>query len=93
MFIVIGIMFGGIFIGYLMRRVSLLRFTNKAISLAIILLLFLLGIQVGNNKEIMTNLPLLGGQALLISSAGTLGSLLCGWAVYYLFYKEKTKKG
>lgn len=92
MFTVIGIMFGGIALGYILRRVELLQKIGKPISYTILLLLFLLGISVGANKEIVNNLATLGGQALLIASAGTAGSVLAAWAVYNLFFKERGEK-
>jgi uncharacterized membrane protein YbjE (DUF340 family) len=55
MFTVIGIMFAGIGIGYLMRRQSL-SWINKLITVLIWLLLFLLGIEVGHNEQIIRSL-------------------------------------
>ena len=54
-------------------------------------LLFLLGISVGANESIVNNLTTLGGQALLIASAGTLGSVLAAWGVYHFFFKERSR--
>ena len=85
MFVVISIMFGGIAVGYLLRRVELLQKIGKLISYTIFLLLFLLGITVGSNREIINNLSSLGGQALAISASATLG------AVYHLFFKERRR--
>ena len=56
MFTVIGIMFGGIAVGYLLRKVELLQKIGKPISYTILLLLFLLGISVGANDAIVNNL-------------------------------------
>lgn len=88
MFIVIGIMFAGIATGYLLRRFKLLQKVGVSISYTIYLLLFLLGISVGANKEIVDNLTNLGGQALLLALVGTMGSLLAAWGVYHLFFKK-----
>lgn len=91
MFVVISIMFGGIAVGYLLRRVELLQKIGKPISYTIFLLLFLLGITVGSNREIINNLSSLGGQALVISASATLGSLVAAWVVYHLFFKERRR--
>lgn len=92
MFTVIGIMFGGIALGYLLRKVEILQKIGKPISYTILLLLFLLGISVGANQEIVNNLAHLGGQAFLIALAGTAGSVLAAWAVYNLFFKERSSR-
>ena len=88
MFTVLWIMFGGIALGYLFRKKAILQKLGKPINYTIYLLLFLLGVSVGGNKEIINNLPSLGGQALLLAFAGTLGSVLAAWVVYSLFFKK-----
>ena len=91
MFTVIGIMFGGIAVGYLLRKVELLQKIGKPISYTILLLLFLLGISVGANDAIVNNLTTLGGQAFLIALAGTTGSVLAACGVYHFFFKERSR--
>jgi len=88
MFTVIAIMFGGIALGYLFRKKAILKKLGKPINYTIYLLLFFLGISVGGNSEIINNLPSLGGQALLLAFAGTLGSVLAAWIVYKIFFKK-----
>lgn len=92
MFTVITIMFGGIALGYLFRRVELLQKLGTPISYTILLLLFLLGISVGANDSIVKNLTTLGSQAFLLALAGTVGSMLAAWVVYYLFFQERRSK-
>lgn len=82
-------MFGGIALGYLLRRVELLQKIGKPISYTILLLLFLLGISVGSNEAIVNNLTRLGGQAFVLALAGTIGSVLAAWAVYHFFFKGR----
>lgn len=91
MFTVIGIMFCGIALGYLFRKKTILQKLGKPISYTIYLLLFFLGISVGGNKEIINNLPSLGGQALLLAFAGTFGSILAAKGVGYFFFKKNPK--
>ena len=80
MFTVIGIMFLGIGVGYLMRRQSL-SWINKAITFLIWLLLFLLGIEVGHNEQIIRSLPTLGLEAFAIALVCVLGSCLAAWGL------------
>lgn len=89
MFKVIGIMFAGILVGYMLRKQSFIHYTGTLISIAIFLLLFLLGIAVGTNKQIVNNLSVLGLQAFAISSAAVLGSVICAWMVYRFIYKRE----
>lgn len=92
MFTVITIMFVGIAVGYLCRHLQLLQKTGRLITITIVLLLFLLGISVGANRELINNLGTLGIQALLIALAGTLGSVLAAWIVYRLFFKNQQRE-
>ena len=75
MFVVIGLMFTGIALGYLFRKRLILRRFNNLM---------------GNNREIICNLPALGGQALWLAFAGTLGSVWGAWIVYRNFFKNKS---
>lgn len=81
MFTVIGIMFAGIGTGYLLRRQSL-SWTGKAITGLIWLLLFLLGIEVGYNEQIIHNLPTLGVEAFIIAIVCVLGSCVSAWILW-----------
>ena len=75
MFIVIGIMVAGMVLGYVLRCVRM-EWTHLLVTLLIWLLLFLLGIEVGENEQIMRGLHTLGLEALLLAVGGVLGSVL-----------------
>ena len=90
MFTVIGIMFAGIALGYLLRRESL-PWINKAITALIWLLLFLLGIEVGHNEQIIRSLPTLGVEAFAIAFVCVLGSCLAAWGLWR--YVNRRKEG
>lgn len=92
MFIVIGFMLAGIAAGYLLRRCRV-RGLSQAVTALIWLLLFLLGWEVGNNRQLMAALPRLGGEALLLSTAGTLGSVLAAWALWTVMRRKAGKGG
>ena len=91
MFIVIGIMLAGIGIGYLMRRQSL-PWINQAITALIWLLLFLLGIEVGHNEQIIRSLPTLGVEAFTIAIICVLGSCLAAWGLWKYVNRRKEEK-
>ena len=91
MFTVIGIMFLGIGVGYLMRCQSL-SWINKAITILIWLLLFLLGIEVGHNEQIIRSLPTLGLEAFAIALVCVLGSCLAAWGLWKHVNNRKEDK-
>lgn len=80
----------GIITGVLIHRKDhLVKINDRLITLAIYILLFLLGISVGLNKIIVQNIGNLGFQALIITIGAVSGSLLVSWVVYKVFFKEK----
>lgn len=91
MFTVIGLMFCGILLGYKLRKRKL-KFVSSLIMVAIWILLFLLGLQVGGDRNIMDNLDTIGWEALLLTFGGVTGSVLCAWGVYrFLFSGQRNK--
>lgn len=91
MFIIIGIMLTGMLLGYLLRNKKL-KWIHKIITLLIWTLLFLLGIDVGGNKTIIEGLHTLGLEALIITLAAVVGSVLCAWGLWYLLYIRNKRK-
>lgn len=92
MFIVILFIFLGILSGVFCRKLSkgarisltdvVARWQDRIVTWLIWLLLFLLGIEVGSNEMIVRSLPTLGVEALLLSSAATLGCCVLAWALW-----------
>lgn len=91
MFTVIGIMLIGIGVGYFSRHQSL-PWINKAITALIWLLLFLLGIEVGQNEELVRSLPTLGLEAFTIAVVCVLGSCLLAWGLWRYVNRRKEEK-
>ena len=85
MIIVISMMVCGIILGYPFKERNL-KFVQKLIKYDIFLLLFLLGITVGANGDVMNNLDSIGLEALLITLAAIAGSVLWAWGVYRFFF-------
>lgn len=54
------------------------RFTTWLIWL----LLFMLGLEVGSNRELIAALPTLGVEAMVLSVSATLGSCVLAWALW-----------
>lgn len=88
MFTIIGIMFTGMLLGYLLRAHNL-GWIHRLITLLIWVLLFLLGIEVGGNQRIITSLHTLGLEAVVLTLGGTLGSVLAAWALWRMLNGKK----
>jgi len=90
---VLVVMISGIIAGILIhRKPNLIKINDKLISLAIYLLLLLLGISVGLNKTIVQNIGTLGLQAIIITFGAVLGSVVVSWLVFPLFFSSKASK-
>lgn len=87
MLIVIGLMISGIVLGYLFRKKNL-SLIPRLITCAIFALLFLLGLSVGTNDQIMNNLDTIGLDALIITFGAIAGSVFCAWVVYKFYFKK-----
>ena len=81
MFTIITIMLSGMLTGYLLRRFLFGRL-GRVIAAFIWMLLFLLGLEVGSNERIVSGLATLGLEAILITLAGTLGSVWAAWGLW-----------
>ena len=82
-------MFLGIAIGYLVRNVRGVQAVGTTTMIPLVALLFVLGGEIGANEMVMRNLAGLGGEALIIAVAATLGSLVAARIIYKLFFKMK----
>lgn len=102
MFIVILFIFLGILSGVFCRKLStgvcisltdvVARWQGRIVTWLIWLLLFLLGIEVGSNEMIVRSLPTLGVEALLLSSAATLGCCILAWALWRVSKNNSTQE-
>ena len=91
MFTIIGLMLTGMLLGFLLRN-RRLSWIHRIITVLIWLLLFLLGIDVGGNREIINGLHTIGLEALVITLAAVLGSVTAAWALWYVLYKRKKEE-
>ncbi len=88
MFTVIFIMLSGLAAGFLLRSLPVLQKLNGPIYATILFLLFVMGVHIGKDPNIINNLGGLGLQAFLISSACTLGSIIAAQFIYRHFFKD-----
>lgn len=72
---------------FLARLKTINIWNSKITTWLIWLLLFMLGIEVGSNKQLISALPTLGVEAMVLSVFATLGSCALAWALW------KTAKG
>lgn len=87
MFKVVAIMFLGVAIGYLARNLRAVKGVTSTTTITIVVLLFVMGVEIGGNQQVVRNLIGLGGEALIIAVAATLGSLIAARIIYKVFYK------
>lgn len=90
MFKIIGLMLLGVLTGWLLRRRQFL-YTQKSITLLVWLLLFTLGLEIGADKDVISSLPTLGGQAVIISLLATIMGILLSW-LFWKWLKEPPKE-
>lgn len=74
-------MAGGIATGWLLRRRTF-KWIDALLTVLVWALLFFLGVEVGENDNVLNNLSSLGMEALLLSIAGTAGSIALAWALW-----------
>ena len=89
MFYILAIMFLGFGLGYLIRNWRGVEHISTTTTVTIMILLFVMGCEIGANETLMRNLFTLGGEALVIAVAATLGSLVAAKVVYNKAFKSK----
>lgn len=76
-------------LGFLLRaKQRIVSGNEKLITYAIYLLLFMMGVSIGSNEQIMNSLSTLGIVALIVSTGAIIGSILTGFLVFKLFFKN-----
>ena len=81
MFLIFAVIFGGILSGRLLRG-RRLGFVQPAITAIIWLLLFLLGVEVGSDPEVVGGLATLGVAALAVFTCSVVGSIAASWLLW-----------
>lgn len=89
MFTVIAIMGLGILFGYLIRHKNIRGIISGATTALIWLLLFVLGIEVGHNRQVIESLGTLGLEALFIAIISLIGSCIAAWILWKYIAKRR----
>lgn len=85
---IILIFFTGLALGFLCRKFSFLSKTEKTISLTVFVMLFVLGVSIGSNRQIIESFWSFGWQAAILAGAASIGSMLAAWLVFTFFFKK-----
>lgn len=85
MFIVLAIIVVGILIGSQIRYEKAPSILSKTLNVIIYVLLLVMGIAVGGNKDIVNNLSTIGLKALIITLGAVIGSCICAAVIYKKF--------
>jgi len=89
MFKIILVLFSGIAVGRLFRNAKGTERISLSTTATIILLLLLMGCEIGSDDNVMRNLPSLGGEALAIAGASVAGSIAAARAAYSVIGKKR----
>lgn len=77
----VAIILSGMAVGFLLRKRQL-RMVPHMVTVLIWLLLFFLGIEVGENPQVIEGITSLGLEALWLSIAGLAGTILFSWGLW-----------
>ena len=89
-FLAVGV---GFFIGFkgLLKETGI-KWNGKLQTVWLLLLIFCMGVSIGRNGDIIKNLPLLGGKAVLFALLTALGSILIVYLLSALFLEKEGKR-
>ncbi|HOP61777.1 MAG TPA: LysO family transporter [Spirochaetota bacterium] len=84
------IMITGITAGIILKkRKTLIASAEKLTMWAIYLLLFLLGLSVGTNEQVIKNFGVIGFQSVILTISGIAGSIILAFILYIIMFKDK----
>jgi len=92
MFSIVFTMLAGMLIGHFLRDGKRLEKIEKSTSVTIFVLLFVLGLSVGSNSVITSNLGSFGWQAAILAILGMSGSVIAARVVTRLFFRKGGEK-
>ncbi len=90
--VLVALLLGGL-AGYALReRKAVLKHLDRITFYSVLALLFFLGLSVGANDVIVSNLHSLGLKAFVLSVSAVIGSAAASWIVYRFFFGAGDEK-
>ena len=89
--IVLLILLTSILIGIALRKYRIVRHLGKTATFTVWLLIFVFGISLGSNKEIVSDFGRLGITAVIVALMGVAGSVLAAWGLKLVIDKNRNK--
>ena len=78
----------GVGVGYMFRGHSFVGVTKWSIQITVCALLFVFGVSIGSDRNLIDNLYNFGWQAAVIACLGVLGSIVAARVAQRLFFKK-----
>ncbi len=86
--LIVGFLIG--FFGLLKEKQ--IKINSRLQTVWLLLLIFCMGVSIGRNGEVIKNLPILGGKALLFAVLAVIGSVVFVFAFSKLFLEKEEEK-
>ncbi len=84
---IIGAMIVGVLFGWILRNKKL-AFISPTTMTLVCILLFVLGVQIGSNKQAIKELGTLGVPTILITVCAMGGSIVMGWLLWKIMNRK-----
>lgn len=91
MLMVFGFLLAGVLAGYLLRRFRV-KWIGKVTMVLIWILLLLLGVEVGSNRQLIESLPTLGLEAAAVAVVSLVGSCLMAMLLWKCINRREGRK-
>ena len=89
--IVLLILLVSVLVGITLRKFRAVRHRGKTATLTVWLLIFVFGISLGSNKEIVSDFGQMGITAVVVAVMGVAGSIIVAWGLKSVI--DKNRKG
>lgn len=78
-------------VGVMLRKVRMLHHLGKTATWTVWMLIFVFGVSLGSNKEIVSDFGRMGVTALFVALMGVAGSVLAALGLRYIMDKNRKK--